>query len=265
MSKASRGNRSCKTRYSIVDKCRRGLKEKKVFTIDGIQLSKCKHNLIAAKFQEIYGYNPLLEFKRNKINNILEEKEFNSEYIYLITDLEEEYCKIGVSKDPQKRLSNLQTSNPKTLKIYSLFRGNKIIEGKLHKIYSELKIGGEWFSFKDSLYDKFSEYKTNHKKDTIIPEIKIDNNLITFIEPKFILSKTEYLYVLLNNNTGNCRIGISKNPESFENNNLSLIFKIEGNQSMKQKIYNKYEKYKFKNDWFKYDGKLKINIEKLSK
>ena len=70
-------------------------------------------------------------------------------YIYLITD--DASLKIGISSTPDKRLKDLQVSNPKTLTLLSktMFatRGKaKLSEKILHKKCKRFNLSGEWFS-----------------------------------------------------------------------------------------------------------------------
>ena len=68
-------------------------------------------------------------------------------YVYLIQSLENGYYKIGKSKNPNKRIEQLQTGNSSKLKLISTYQSelsNKI-EGTLHRKYSYLKKEGEWF------------------------------------------------------------------------------------------------------------------------
>jgi len=68
-------------------------------------------------------------------------------YVYLIQSLENSYYKIGVSKNPIKRLSVLQTGNSSKLKLIDSYQSsyaNKI-EKILQRRYSYLKKQGEWF------------------------------------------------------------------------------------------------------------------------
>jgi len=72
----------------------------------------------------------------------------NKKYTYLIKDNENGLYKIGVAKNPQKRLKELQTGNPFELFIVDTYLteySNKI-EKTLHRKYSYLKKEGEWFN-----------------------------------------------------------------------------------------------------------------------
>ena len=69
-------------------------------------------------------------------------------YVYLIQSLEEGYYKIGVSKNPQKRLLELQTGNSSPLKLIETYQSehaNKI-ERTLQRRYSHFHKKGEWFN-----------------------------------------------------------------------------------------------------------------------
>lgn len=69
----------------------------------------------------------------------------NGTKTYLMYD--GEYYKIGKSKDPERRLKQLQTANIKTVLIYV---SNKITEKELHILYSKYKVDREWFDLKDN-------------------------------------------------------------------------------------------------------------------
>ena len=55
------------------------------------------------------------------------------------------YIKIGHSKNPEKRLSNIQTSNPKKVKLLWEFFGNIRFEYKIQRIFQKYHVRGEWF------------------------------------------------------------------------------------------------------------------------
>tara|TARA_Y100000310_G_C20334261_1_gene646713 strand:+ start:381 stop:680 length:300 start_codon:yes stop_codon:yes gene_type:complete len=68
--------------------------------------------------------------------------------------------KIGRSKDPQKRLKQLQTGNPNKLKLIASFEKEGWKEKALHEELSRYRLEGEWFdhacigSIPDYLYEK---------------------------------------------------------------------------------------------------------------
>ena len=74
--------------------------------------------------------------------------------IYIISD--GELVKIGFSSNVKRRLKQLQTGNPKTLKLIATFdykpRGRiteRIMERRIHYLLRQFKIRrkGEWFNF----------------------------------------------------------------------------------------------------------------------
>lgn len=72
-------------------------------------------------------------------------------YIYIIGSSETPaVCKIGLAKDPAKRLSQLQTGHPMPLKIWHTFhcQSREMAlhrEQKAHKLFSQHRMSGEWF------------------------------------------------------------------------------------------------------------------------
>jgi hypothetical protein len=68
-------------------------------------------------------------------------------YIYLIQSLEEGYYKIGVSKNPNKRIQQLQTGNSSPLKLIEVYQSEQAdkIERILQRRYLHLRKEGEWF------------------------------------------------------------------------------------------------------------------------
>ena len=69
-------------------------------------------------------------------------------YIYLIQSLENGYYKIGVSKNPSKRLQQLQTGNSSPLKLIEVYQTEFAdkIERILQRRYTHLHKEGEWFN-----------------------------------------------------------------------------------------------------------------------
>ena len=68
-------------------------------------------------------------------------------YIYLIKSTDTSFYKIGVSKNPTKRLRQHQTGNPSVLKLLYQYGSDSAykIESILKRRYSHLKKEGEWY------------------------------------------------------------------------------------------------------------------------
>ena len=62
---------------------------------------------------------------------------------YLMKDNHTKLYKIGFSNNPKHRETTLQSEKP-SIKMVKIW--NKNIEKKLHKLYSEYRVRGEWFN-----------------------------------------------------------------------------------------------------------------------
>lgn len=90
------------------------------------------------KFNLIEDSIPKLNIKPIK-HNITEPS------IYIMHDLNTNYCKIGYSKNPQYREKTLQSEKP-TIKLLFSYKGNRVDEAFLHKHFKSKRIRGEWFN-----------------------------------------------------------------------------------------------------------------------
>lgn len=114
-------------------------------------------------------YNCSIETIINKINSIetriqydrrilkerkLEEIEYNNRKRDLyIMECNGNY-KIGRSYNPEKRLIEIQCSNPYTVKIVKIYKQLGILENILHKKLKEYRLNGEWFNCTYNRIDK---------------------------------------------------------------------------------------------------------------
>lgn len=65
--------------------------------------------------------------------------------IYFIGNKQYDWVKIGVSIDPNSRLSGIQTGCPVELTIFYTHDGGQSIEQKLHETFHSVHLRGEWF------------------------------------------------------------------------------------------------------------------------
>lgn len=79
-------------------------------------------------------------------------------FIYLLRIPEKGIYKIGVAKNVERRLKQLQTGNPEPIILVSKFKSERAykIESILHRRYSLNRIEGEWFYLTDSQVDNFN-------------------------------------------------------------------------------------------------------------
>jgi Meiotically up-regulated gene 113 len=59
--------------------------------------------------------------------------------------------KIGISKNPRKRLRALQVPNPKPLTLLGVMEGDSDTEKEVHREFRNSRIRGEWFSISPEL------------------------------------------------------------------------------------------------------------------
>ncbi|SIP85999.1 Bacteriophage T5 orf 172 domain-containing protein associated with Zinc finger domain [Pacmanvirus A23] len=99
-------------------------------------------------------FNEQIKQLRKDINNkVIIEKPETTGYLYFITEIPfYNKVKIGISKNPAKRLKQLQTGNPNHLVIYHAMESTnyKLLERTLHSICKDLHVHGEWFEMTDS-------------------------------------------------------------------------------------------------------------------
>lgn len=98
-------------------------------------------------------------------------------HIYLIQSLENGYFKIGISKNPSKRIEQLQTGNPSKLKLIETYKSAhaNIVEKAIQRRYEHLRKEGEWFCL--SIKEEVSFHKECEKIEKSIVFLKKSNNV----------------------------------------------------------------------------------------
>ena len=92
--------------------------------------------------------------------------------IYLIVDEDLQYCKVGYSKNPDKRLESLQIGSPHKLFIAATVHGELYDEAMIHKRWEHLAVRGEWFTFSEDMLNWLHDSKgyvneRSARKDTV--------------------------------------------------------------------------------------------------
>lgn len=67
----------------------------------------------------------------------------------------QDIVKIGFSTDPDKRLRELQTGSPFKLRLVKTYPGNRALERRLHGLFSDVRLHGEWFRVSVSDIDPY--------------------------------------------------------------------------------------------------------------
>jgi hypothetical protein len=74
---------------------------------------------------------------------------FQTDYVYFIQAVAGGAIKIGLSQNPGKRLTSLQTARPDPIRITRLVAvhrsRSKLMEQNLHRHFEDARMAGEWF------------------------------------------------------------------------------------------------------------------------
>lgn len=66
-------------------------------------------------------------------------------YVYFVQEEGGGPIKIGWATNPSKRLSGMQSGNPRRLRLIGAIAGERNLEGKLHTKFAKFRQTGEWF------------------------------------------------------------------------------------------------------------------------
>ena len=89
----------------------------------------------------------LVEKKKQKKLGLVKQAKGNGagKYLYFIQQGAGGEVKIGIADDPERRMKELQTGNPKQLLLLGKFDGARLSERLLHRRFGLLRSHGEWF------------------------------------------------------------------------------------------------------------------------
>ena len=95
----------------------------------------------------------------------------NSGFVYLAQASQTRWCKIGMSKQPYKRMSSLQTGSPlEIILIHRIFTFNMVaLEKSLHDYYAAYSLRGEWFDLPAECIQEFPAIA--NQLDTAIEQV----------------------------------------------------------------------------------------------
>lgn len=97
-------------------------------------------------------------------------------YVYLLKIPEKSIYKIGVSKDVEKRIKQLQTGNCEQITLVHKFKSNYPykIESVLHGMYKFKRIEGEWYDMSAKEVENFIEQCEMYERN--FSTLKTHNN-----------------------------------------------------------------------------------------
>lgn len=107
--------------------------------------------------------------------------------LYIIGNVQQNICKIGVSKNPSKRLKQIQTGCPFKVSILAYVEHlGRDSEKEMHKRYKGDRMQGEWFRINDEIRSIIGEKsKPKKPKKRVIKEIPP----ISFMEERRLAKK----------------------------------------------------------------------------
>ena len=111
--------------------------------------------------------------------------------VYFLYAKKARRIKIGYSKNPQKRISGLQTASPEKLIQLAVLNGKRELEQAIHLRFGYLRENGEWFRATDELFEWIHEVR--RKKH--IPFVKISMNDERLLEKNDHYRKLGYVIV----------------------------------------------------------------------
>jgi hypothetical protein len=82
-----------------------------------------------------------------------------STVVYFISNIQRTRVKIGITSNLKNRLATFQTANYERLEILGYTRNST--EAKLHKLFDEYHVNGEWFEFNTSI-EKYIQVMCEH-------------------------------------------------------------------------------------------------------
>jgi hypothetical protein len=91
-------------------------------------------------------------------------------YIYFAKVKNKDMVKIGISKDPNKRKSTIQTNIPYNIKIINKIKCGhpRKLEKILHQYFAKYRKRGEWFKFNNKKIIELSNYNLHTLLDTLL-------------------------------------------------------------------------------------------------
>lgn len=134
--------------------------------INDVPVCNCPNEVVLEEYWKIFGERPKIpspEDKnkwepKKKTNRVIKPKNImvsSGGTVYVVGNLEHKVCKIGFSKQPKKRLAQIQTGCPFPVVMLAMFKGTMKTEKMLHRKYQAYKFrnNGEWFHLDEALED----------------------------------------------------------------------------------------------------------------
>lgn len=136
--------------------------------VEAMDLVDCKRyvgpNCIVREVSVTLEERHAARYDENLLRDIFNRSEVHQEplerCIYFIQSGTDGPIKIGIARDPNGRLRELQTANAHSLVLLALFVGTEETESELHARFASARLEGEWFSPSEELLRYVSLVKT---------------------------------------------------------------------------------------------------------
>jgi hypothetical protein len=92
-----------------------------------------------------------------KLRSLVSSGTHSETLVYFLRESLEGPVKVGRSKDPWSRRDQLQTGNPKELRVLGCCFGNPEFENAIHQAFKDAHIRGEWFRSTEDLVSLINE------------------------------------------------------------------------------------------------------------
>lgn len=105
--------------------------------------------------------------------------------IYFIGNKEYDWVKIGFSHNPNTRLDGIQTGCPVELTIFYTHPGAQRVERKLHELFKDSHLRGEWFRLSGSVQEYIDSGKPlvlYTRMDTLLANTTLKDRIISLHE-----------------------------------------------------------------------------------
>ncbi len=125
-----------------------------------IRMPSVKGIILNEEFNKLFDYEYEEEIEITYLKKIDDELLTDkSTFIYVMIDKNTGYYKIGKSVNPKYREKTLQSEKP-TIEMLHVFSGKSSDEKKLHEIFKQKRIRGEWFDLSGSDVQSINTYFT---------------------------------------------------------------------------------------------------------
>lgn len=108
-----------------------------------------------------------------------------NDYVYFILNKDKQLVKIGHTKNPTKRLWQLQSETKDRLEFAAIF-SSVLLERSLHDYFAEERVEGEWFTFSSRLLETIKRSKGAGKLvlphyGSVLPELaEVSEDILPF-------------------------------------------------------------------------------------